>query len=603
MTVEILPCEVKVNSRLKDLEDTATENFLNRHQHWLLAILSAILLFLSFPTLNLFPFAWVALVPLFIALTQTTNWKSAFWVGYLTGFLFFAGLLPAIALLYPYANIFATMVGYLLLVGYTALYFAVFAALMKFVRINSGILFPIACACIWTALEWVRSWMITGFPWGSVGYSQWNNLIGIQVASIIGVHGISFVIVLFNASIATLLCKRHEWRQEVRAVVLPLILMIFCFSYGALQLRNAAPVNRNAEADTKNLSVALIPGNIPQLQKWNINEFPKILQRYINLTYQASQENPDIIVWPETVIRSEALTGRWPTYYGKFSQMLRDTAMPILLGTANRGKTDDAIGKFSKNNDKRGEPIFNRVLSISPDGKIHADYAKMHLVPFGEYVPLENRIPDFIPDFIMFEPFAHGKSVNLLPVFIVKDKTDIENRVHANGTEDTELFKPPKTPLSEGVMNPSRPSNEQIDVGASICFESVFPDEFRRPVQKGARVMGIFTNDAWFDGTAFPELHLSMAPFRAIENRIAVFRCANGGFTCVVDKFGRITTPLVTPDTTAEVLVAPVPLRSPTEQRQTLYTRYGDWFPILCTIICVGGFGSRIVIRRQRQDA
>ena len=540
-------------------------------------------------------------MPFFIALTRTPSWKPAFWVGYLTGFLFFAGLLPAIAFLYPYANIFATMVGYLLLVGYTGLYFAVFAALMKFVRVNSGILFPIACACIWTALEWVRSWMLTGFPWGSVGYSQWNNLLGIQVASIIGVHGISFVIVLFNAGIATLLCNQHAWRQESRAVVLPLILTIICLSYGAGQLRNDEPINRGADADTETLSVALIPGNIPQLQKWNRNEFPKILQRYINLTYKANQEHPDLIVWPETVIRSEALTGRWPTYYSRFSQMLHDTATPILIGTANRGKTDDAIGEFSKNNDKTGKPIYNRILSISPDGKIHADYAKMHLVPFGEYVPLEHLIPDFIPDFIMFEPFAHGKSVNLLPVFIVKDKTGTEKRVQANLTEDTELFKPPKTPLSEGIMNPPRLS-EQIDVGASICFESVFPDEFRRPVQKGARVMGIFTNDAWFDGTAFPELHLSMAPFRAVENRIAVFRCANGGFTCVVDKLGRITTPLVTPDTTQETLVAPVPLRSSTEQRQTFYTRYGDWFPMLCAIICVGWFGGLIVTRRQRQD-
>ena len=584
------------------MEDTATQNFLNRYQHYLLAILSAILLFLSFPTLNLFPFAWIALVPFFIALTRTTHWKSAFWVGYLTGFLFFAGLLPAIALLYPYASIYATLVGYLLLVGYTALYFAVFAALLKFVRVNSGILFPIACACIWTAFEWVRSWMFTGFPWGSVGYSQWNNLIGIQVASVISVHGISFVIILFNASIATLLCKRHEWRQEIRTVVLPLILMIFCFSYGALQLRNVEPINGDTDANTETLSVALIPGNISQLEKWNRNQFPKILQRYINLTYKADRENPDLIVWPETAIRSEALTGMWPTYYGRFSQMLRDTATPILLGTANRGKTDDAIGRFSKNNDKTGEPIFNRVLSIASDGKIHADYAKMHLVPFGEYVPLEHLLPDFIPDFIMFEPFAPGKSVNLLPVFIVKDKIDTENTVHTNLTEDTELFKPPKTPLSEGVMNPQPPS-EQIDVGASICFESVFPDEFRRPVKKGANVMGIFTNDAWFEGTAFPELHLSMVPFRAVENRIAVFRCANGGFTCVVDKFGRITTPLVTPDTTQEVLVASVPLRAPTEQKQTLYTRYGDWFPILCAMICVGWFGTLIVIRWQRRNS
>ena len=566
-----------------------------RYQHWLLAILSAILLFLSFPNVNFFPFAWVALVPFFIALAQTTNWKSAFWIGYLTGFLFFAGLLPAIALLYPYANIFATMVGYLLLVGYTSLYFAVFAALMKFVRVDSGILFPIACACIWTALEWVRSWLLTGFPWGSIGYSQWNNLLGIQVASVIGVHGISFIIVLFNASIATVLCKRQQWRREVRTVVLPLVLMIFCFGYGAFQLQNADPLkndaNDTAHPDTATLNVALVPGNISQLQKWDVNQFPRILQRYINLTYKTSNKNPDLIVWPETAIRSEVLTGKWPTYYGRFSRMLRDTAIPILIGTANEGETDTAIGQSPQGTKERDKPIYNRVLSISPDGKIHADYAKMHLVPFGEYVPLADLLPDFIPDFIQFKPFAHGKSVNLLPVFIVKDKAETVKQTDG-------LFRDAKA-----FAIKDKTDTQKIEIGASICFESVFPDEFRRPVQKGANVMGIFTNDAWFEGTAFPELHLSMAPFRAVENRIAVFRCANGGFTCVVDAFGRITTPLITPDTTQQTLITSVPLRSSTEHGQTLYTRYGDWFPMLCAIICVGWFSSQIVMQRRRQDS
>lgn len=573
--------------------DTPTENLFKRHQHWLLAILSALLLFLSFPNVNLYPFAWIAMVPFFIALTRETGWKSAFWIGYVTGFLFFAGLLPAIALLYPYANIFGTIIGYLLLVGYTGLYFAIFAALMQFVPVRSGVLFPIAAACIWTALEWVRSWMMTGFPWGSIGYSQWNNLPGIQVASLFSVHGISFVIVLFNAGIATLLCNRNQWRQEMRAVVLPVILTLLCFTYGVLQLQDAEPLDRQpnaaASADTEILNVALVPGNVSQLRKWDVNQFPAILQRYINLTYKASREAPDLIVWPETSIRSRALTGEWPRSYGRFSRMLRDTSLPILIGTANRGKTDEAIGKFSKDIDKRSKPIYNRVLSISPDGKIQGDYAKMHLVPFGEYVPLANLLPDFIPNFIQFEPFAHGKTVNLLPVFIVKDKTDTPKRTDG-------LFRDPKV-----FVVKDKTDMQKVEIGASICFESVFPNEFRRPVQKGARVMGIFTNDAWFNGTAFPELHLSMVPFRAIENRIAVFRCANGGFTCVVDKFGRITTPVVPPNATQEVLIAPVPLLSSTEREYTLYTRYGDWFPILCALLCVGWFGSQLVIQQWRK--
>ena len=539
----------------------------------ILAVLSALLLFLSFPNLNLFPCAWVAMVPFFIALTRATDWKSAFWIGYLTGFLFFAGLLPAIIILYPYANIFATMVGYLLLVGYTALYFAVFAMLMRFVPRHSSVLFSLSAACIWTALEWVRSWMLTGFPWGSIGYSQWNNLLGIQIASLVGIHGISFVIVLFNAGIAILLCNRHRWRQEIWGVVLPLILTLLCFGYGIFQLQEADPLDQSANATTQTnvetLKVALVPGNISQLQKWDPRQFPKILQRYIGLTHKASGEQPELIVWPETATRSRALTGEWPIYYGKFSQMLREIGIPILLGTANRGKTDKAIGQFSKSAERRNTDIYNRVLSIAPDGKIHGDYAKMHLVPFGEYVPLAHLLPDFIPNFIQFEPFAHGKTVNLLPVFDVKNKTN----------------------------------TRKIEVGASICFESVFPDEFRRSVKMGARVVGIFTNDAWFKGTAFPELHLSMAPFRAIENRIAVFRCANGGFTCVVDKFGRITTPLITPDTAQEILIASVPLLSSTEHEQTLYTRYGDWFPILCALICVGWLGSQTIMRVRHKHS
>ena len=547
--------------------------FEGKIKNWILAVLSALLLFLSFPNLNLFPLAWVAMVPFFIALTSATSWKSAFWTGYLTGFLFFAALLPAILLLYPYANIFATMVGYLLLVGYTALYFAVFAVLMRFVPKHSSLLFSLSAACIWTALEWLRSWVITGFPWGSVGYSQWNNLLGIQVASLVGVHGISFVIVLFNASLAMLLCNRHQWQQEIRAIVLSLILTCVCFGYGIIQLQKAAPIDQSAnptiQANVETLKIALVPGNIPQLQKWDLRQFPQILQRYIELTHKASREDPELIVWPETATRSRALTGEWPTYYRRFSLMLRDIGIPILLGTANTGETDEAIGQFSQNPEKRDTEIYNRVLSIAPDGKIHGDYAKMHLVPFGEYVPLAHLLPDFIPNFIQFKPFAHGKTVNLLPVFDVKSKIN----------------------------------TRKIEVGASICFESVFPDEFRRPVKMGASVMGIFTNDAWFKGTAFPELHLSMAPFRAVENRIAVFRCANGGFTCVVDKFGRITSPLITPDTAQEILIVSVPLLSPTEREQTLYTRYGDWFPILCTLISGGWFGSQLIMWFRRRHS
>ena len=135
-----------------------------------------------------------------------------------------------------------------------------------------------------------------------MGYSQWNNLPGIQIAALVGVHGISFVIVLFNAGIATLIWNRHQWRQEIGGVILPLILILFCFGYGILQLQNANPLDQDPRArdqtNVETLKVALIPGNIPQLQKWDLRQFPKILQRYIGLTHKATGADPALIVWP-----------------------------------------------------------------------------------------------------------------------------------------------------------------------------------------------------------------------------------------------------------------------------------------------------------------
>ena len=183
--------------------------------------------------------------------------------------------------------------------------------------------------------------------------------------------------------------------------------------------------------------------------------------------------------------------------------------------------------------------MYNSVFLLSPTGKKLGSYSKIHLVPFGEYVPITRHLPNFIQLSAGFEP---GKSIDLFPI--------------------------------------PRIGNSQM--GVVICFESVFPDLFRKFVKKGASVMGILTNDAWFDGTAAPEQHLAMAPLRAVENRVAIFRCANGGISCIIDALGRtITTPILAGDT-QNFLIGRVPLSN---HGGTIYTRYGNWFPILCFLV------------------
>ncbi len=495
-----------------------------KRYRYLFAVVSGILLFCSFPNVNFFPLAWVALIPLLLAIEATDSQKSSFLVGYVSGLVFFAGLLLAIVLLYPYAHILTTLLGYTLLVGYTAIYFAVFAALVRLLPWRTGILYPIAVASIWVSLEWIKSWLLTGFPWGNIGYSQWNFVQGIQISSITGVYGISFVIVFFNAGIATIIHHRENWRKELISVTVPCIIAIICLIYGFVVIGT-----EDEQKDT--LKIALVPGNISQLEKWIPQNHPKIFDKYVNLSRKAALEEPEIIVWPETSVSGGVLSGNLPNYNIRFRKFQDQTGnIPMLIGATD----PDAFGN-----------LYNRVISVSSDSKIVGKYAKMHLVPFGEYVPLG----DFLPNFIQFKPYEHGKSLNTL-----------------------------------SIVNDQQSEADSLKVGTSICFESAFPNHFRKFVKGGANAMGILTNDAWFVGTAFPELHLAMAPMRAVENRIAVFRCANGGYTCTVDKFGKIKKPMVTPQTEAEFINAEIAL---SKGKLTIYTRFGDWLPILCVLFTI----------------
>ena len=502
---------------------------MRHHRNTILAILSGVLLVLSHPSFNLFPLAWAGLVPLLIAVMSVPNAKSAFRIGYISGLTFFGGLIYWIVLLYPFANIFVTVLGYTALVAYAALYFAVFSLAVHQLPRKSGMSFIFPAALFWTGLEWIRSWLLTGFPWGSMGYSQWNNHAVIQISSITGVYGVSFVVVLFNAAIAYFVISSSDWRRAIKGVALPVAIAALSFAYGTFCLSDSGSA-------TARVKLGLVPGHIPQAEKWKSKHAPRIFKRYLRLTEKVNAENPDLVVWPETSIHPQITSGRAKSYKNWLSDTLRNGQIYLLAGTAVRGV------------DKK---VYNSVLLLSPLGEKLGSYSKMHLVPFGEYVPFSSALPNFI----QFETFASGKSINLLPF------ADIED----------------------------------AEMGIAICFESVFPNLFRKFVAKGADIMGILTNDSWFVGTTAPAQHLSAAPFRAVENRISVFRCANGGISCIIDPFGRIASQTITPAQPDGVLVEDVPLKNHQSAGMTLYTRYGDWFPILCLLVSLG-----LIVHRNR---
>ena len=361
-----------------------------------------------------------------------------------------------------------------------------------------------------------------------MGYTQWNNLPAIQIASFTGVHGVSFIVVLLNATIADIIHAYFISKDQPTAPktssrftfhvlrFIPIVLVIACLVYGSNVLK---PIDT-----TKGIKIALAPGNVPQIEKWDRKYWHQIFERYVNLVKAADAEEPDLIVLPETALRGEIFVLEGNVYLPKLKQLLKQQQIYLLTGLADYAATPK---------------IYNSVFLLPPTGDKLGSYSKMHLVPFGEYVPITRHLPNFIQ---LPSGFESGKSIDLFPI----------------------------------------PHTENRQMGVVICFESVFPDLFRKFVKKGASVMGILTNDAWFDGTAAPEQHLAMAPFRAVENRVAVFRCANGGISCIIDALGRITTPPIQANDTQNFLLGRIPL---SDHGGTLYTRYGDWFPILCFLV------------------
>ena len=311
---------------------------IKRYQSWILASISGLLLILSFPSFNLYALGWIGLIPLLIALQSTATWKSAFLHGYLAGVILFLGLVYWITVLHPFANIFLTTFAWLLLAAYLAVYFGIFSVLLHGLRWKSGLPYIFIVAALWTGLEWVRSWFLTGFPWGSMGYTQWNNLPAIQIASFTGVHGVSFIVVLLNATIADILRVYLDRKNQPNDLetsdatgakkplsrfthhasrLIPIAIVIACLAYGAHVLSKPMETSPNTK-------IALVPGNVPQIEKWDLEYWPQIFERYMNLIKAADTEEPDLIILPETALRGEIFVFEGNVYIKKLKEILEE---------------------------------------------------------------------------------------------------------------------------------------------------------------------------------------------------------------------------------------------------------------------------------------
>ncbi len=489
-----------------------------------LAALSGLLLAAAFPLFNLHFLAWIALIPLFLAL-RGLNVKNGFWLGGITGIVYFAGTVYWVTNSIHFYGGFPLIPASLItlsLSAYLALYPALFGACMVSIRDNRPKLSFVAAPLIWTGLELARTYVFSGFPWSLLGYSQYSVLPVIQVADITGVYGVSFFIVLVNAALASTLMNRKNYVPVATAAVVAVLVL----SYGFMKLR--------APQASDGISISVVQGNIEQDKKWDQAYQSEVIATYKRLTQDALKQKPDLVIWPETAT---------PFYFTG-------------VGTNDRVMTADLIEFVRKNHVPllTGSPTYeilpnrriigrNSAFLISGEGRIEGVYDKMHLVPFGEYVPLKKVL------------FFIEKMVQAIGDF-------------QGGDEYTVMTVPYGEPGQR----------KEVKLCTVICYEIIFPDLVRRFVDRGAEIVTTITNDAWFGKTAAPYQHFSMAVFRAVENRVPVARAANTGISGFIDSKGNIL------ETSGIFTEAYLTHKIVPGTERTLYTRYGDLFSYACVI-------------------
>lgn len=485
----------------------------------MLACLSAVLLILSFPGFNLWLLAWVAFIPLFFAIEGQGPLK-AFLLSYLTGVLFFFGTI--------WWLVHVTLPGMIFAVLYLALYFGLFGLLLRYPIPHT--LYPLLffAPSAWVGLEWIRSAGIFGFGWVLLGHSQSFNLPIIQIADITGVYGVSFLIIMVNAALYMVAkdLARREYRFE--PLMIAALVILLTLRYGYIRLNNVFT--------GQPLKVAIVQGNIPQDRKWDSNFREDILGTYESLTVEAAKEKPDLIVWPETSVPGFLESER--DLLERVRGLASNIGTPLLVGTVR----------------EEGGGYYNSAVLFSEEGRPVERYDKIHLVPFGEYIPFK-KIFSFVEKFapVPIGDCTAGRDYRVFDFFI--ERGDV-----GNGSGWKMLKK--------------------VRFSALICFEDIFPSLSREFIKSGAGFLVNITNDAWYKETAAPFQHAQSSVFRAVEFRTNVIRAANTGLSCFIDQKGRISD---TVESGGNIFVSGFRTREIILSRAgTPYMRYGDIFACLC---------------------
>jgi apolipoprotein N-acyltransferase len=483
-----------------------------------LAVASGLLLALCFPKFGHPLVAWVALVPLLLALAEARSTGHGFRLGYIAGAVSSLGIVywtSLVVVQYGGLSMPLGLAVMMLLCLALALFPSLFGAIVaRWARIfgpSALLVAPVA----WVATEILRAHILFNFSWCLLGYSQQPFLPAIQIARFTAVYGVSFVLVAVSAALAHGLLVGVRASKRVLAGTAVLVAAVL--AYGAGQM--AQPVH-----ETGRVKVGLVQASILQDDKWSAAKAWENLDRHVELTRRAAVQGARFVVWPESSV--PFLFDRNPMIADELRSLAGELGLYLLFGNDDRAVDDAGVDR-----------IWVGAKMLAPDGRLALRYHKMRLVPFGEYVPME---------------------------FLLT----LGGRFSAKLVQQVGTFTPGLEYSLGGV--------EGHPVASFICYEAIFPDQVRHFAAGGAELLVNITNDGWYGRTSAPHQHFAMVVFRAVENGRYLVRAANTGITGVIDPRGRVVQHTGLFD--RMVVVADVPF----VDEQTFYTRHGDVFAWAC---------------------
>jgi apolipoprotein N-acyltransferase len=543
---------------------------------WLAAISSGLLYTGCFAPFNQTSLCWIALTPLIVAVwfsgkEARHRWLRNLLLGYVAGLTFFWTAFSWL--------ITVTVLGWFVLQFYMAIYVALwtwFCGLLQpreskkgltstkwdrmpaqarstapasrspWTKSTNNLLLALLLAAAWVTQEWLRGWLFSGFGWNGLGVALHDKWPLIQIAEFTGVAGLSFMVVFGNVIAATtayrliLEARTHSVRPHFD-LTLTLAAIVGVLTFGLRASQISPP--------TKPLRVAAVQSNIPQNQKFDPQFTRKIFNQFRRLSEFALRSNPppDLLIWPESSMPGPVLVDR--ESYQFVVDLATSAESDILLGTIDEENGD----------------VYNAALLVSDAGEQMQVYRKLHLVPFGEYVPGRHRVP--------------------LLARIVGDQVPGDFKAG----KDYTVFEL---------------TNSDVKVAPLICFEDTIGELTRRFVlpsetNPGANLLVDITNDGWFLHSAGSHQHLANAIFRCVETRRPMVRAANTGVTCFVNEFGRVTQKLQ--DDTGSTFTEGVltgDIKVSTEHELTFYTRHGELFAKLCAFVTAIAMVVRFILRK-----